>query len=477
MLAIAVLSLATALHLALRSTIGMSSSGATFLYVLALLISAWIGFGPGCLTLFLGIAVVPYLYRPNFSVAKIDPYVVAALLAVSTLTSTIAATRRRTEATLRSANEQANAAIRRQLAELESLYNKLPVGLCFLDKELRCVRINEKLAAIQGRSVLAHIGRPLDQMVGPEFAAIIEPLCRRVLDTGNPVLDREVTGRLSRSADDNRDFMVDCSRVDTDDGTVLGLQMIVQEITERKQAQRALSRANEDLIQFAYLAAHDLQEPLRTVVSFSQLAQRKSHDILTQDTHDHLNRVVDAAKRMSRQIRDVLAYLEATADTELPFQPVDLDTLLASVVGGMRDRIQESHASITYSGLPVVEGNPTRLGQVFQNLIANAIQFRNAGVAPIIRVTARRQNREWVFAVEDNGQGFQQVYAERVFGMFKRLQGPEVPGSGIGLTICKAVVERHGGRIWARSQEGQGTTIYFTLPVQGHVRMDNVANA
>src|SRR5688572_11463051 len=136
LLALAVLSIATGLHLSLRATIGMSSSGATFLYVLALLISAWQGFWPGCLTLFLGIAVVPFLYRPNFSIAKIDPFVVAALFAVSTGTSFIANTRRRTEASLRTANERAHTEIQRQLAELEGLYNQLPVGLCFVDSNL-----------------------------------------------------------------------------------------------------------------------------------------------------------------------------------------------------------------------------------------------------------------------------------------------------------------------------------------------------
>jgi PAS domain S-box-containing protein len=461
----------------LRSAIGMSPSNAVFLYVLALLISAWHGFGPGWLTLLLGVAVIPYLYRANFSPAKTDPYVVAELFAVSTATSSIAAMRRRTEETLLSANKQANAAVKRQLAELENLYNQLPVGLCFLDRDLRYVRINEKLAATQGGSVIGHIGQPLQKMIGPELATVIEPLCRRVLDTGSAVLYKEVTGRLSRTAHEKRDWMIDCCRVDTNDGTVLGVQMIIQEITERKRAERALSRANEDLQQFAYLAAHDLQEPLRIVVNFSQLAQRKSGHTLSHDTHDHLNRVVEAAKRMSRQIRDVLDYLQATGDTELPYQLVDVGKLLASVLMQMRERIEESHATINYSDLPTVEGDPTRLGQVFRNLIANAIQYRKEEVAPIIRVTARRQNEEWVFAVEDNGQGFQQAYAERVFGMFKRLHGQRVPGSGIGLTICKAVVERHGGRVWAQSQEGNGTTMYFTLPVHRHDRAIAVSNA
>jgi light-regulated signal transduction histidine kinase (bacteriophytochrome) len=143
----------------------------------------------------------------------------------------------------------------------------------------------------------------------------------------------------------------------------------------------------------------------------------------------------------------------------------------------MRERIEESDATITYSDLPTVEGDPSRLAQVFQHLIANAVQYRKEGVAPIIRVTARPQSGHWVFAVEDNGQGFQQEYAERVFGMFKRLHGQNVPGSGIGLTICKAVVERHGGRVWAQSQEGRGTTIYFTIPVRRHDTAVAVSNA
>src|SRR5688572_24697868 len=155
----------------LRSTIGISSAGVTFLYVIALLISAWFGFGPGYLTLFLGIAVVPYLYRPNFSLDKIDPYVLMMLVALSSATSWISRVRCRIEYTLRSANREAHTLLRRQFAELENLYAKLPVGLCFLDAELRYVRINDELAALHGHAVEAHTGRRHGEMVDQQIGA------------------------------------------------------------------------------------------------------------------------------------------------------------------------------------------------------------------------------------------------------------------------------------------------------------------
>src|SRR5687767_6022872 len=172
----------------LRSTIGISSSGVTFLYVIALLVSAWFGFGPGYLTLFLGIAVVPYLYRPNFSPSKIDPYAVIMLVALSSATSWISSVRHKIEAALRSANREAHTALRRQFAELENLYAEVPVGLCLLDSDLRYVRINNELAGIHDQPVEAHLGRRHVDMVNPQLGVVLDSVYRSVLETGTPLV-------------------------------------------------------------------------------------------------------------------------------------------------------------------------------------------------------------------------------------------------------------------------------------------------
>jgi signal transduction histidine kinase len=462
--AIAALAVATGLHMALRATIGISSSGVTFVYVIALLVSAWCGFGPGYLTLFLGIAVVPYLYRPNFSLDKIDPYAVIMLVALSSATSWISRVRHRIEYALASANREAHIALRRQFAELENLYAKLPVGLCFLDTELRYVRINDQLAANHQQPVQAHIGRMHRELLDQQAGEILDSVYRGVLETGAPVVGREIRARMSPLDREERDWIISCSRVETDDAVVLGLQVVIQEITRLKAAERALSRANDELTQFTYLAAHDLQEPLRIIVNFSELAQRKAQGLLPPEANTHLRRVVDAAKRMNHLISDVLAYTRAAADHDPTMRAVDLDRLLDSVIESLTHLLEESRASIVRESLPSVAGDPARLSQVFQNLIANAIKYRKPEVPLTISITAEQQDQMWLIAVQDNGEGFREEYAERIFGIFKRLHGPSVPGSGIGLAICKAVVERHGGRIWARSQLGHGATFFFTLP-------------
>jgi light-regulated signal transduction histidine kinase (bacteriophytochrome) len=200
-------------------------------------------------------------------------------------------------------------------------------------------------------------------------------------------------------------------------------------------------------------------------VNFSQLVQNRYTGKLDATADEALGFVVQAAKRMSRLIADLLAYSHATAENERASQAVNLDEVLASVLQTLRSRIQETGAEVRHDALPVVEGDAARLEQVFLNLLGNALKYGKNGVSPVVEVKAQQLNGDWVFSVRDNGQGFKQEYAERVFGIFKRLHGPDVPGSGIGLAICKTIIERHGGKVWAESEEGRGATFSFSLPV------------
>ncbi len=238
------------------------------------------------------------------------------------------------------------------------------------------------------------------------------------------------------------------------------------DIHEQKSTEAALRRSNEDLQQFAYVASHDLQEPLRTVVSFSQVLMRRYSTELEGNAREYLGYVSDAALRMSHLVRDLLVYSRATRDGDRIAQTVELEAVLDDVLSGLHAQIAEAGAQVRHDPLPAVTGDRTQLGQVLQNLISNALKYTRAGVRPEIRIHAERHPAEWVISVSDNGEGFRQQFADRIFGIFKRLHGREVPGTGIGLAICRTIVDRHGGRIWAESSEGEGSTFFFTLPAE-----------
>jgi hypothetical protein len=226
-----------------------------------------------------------------------------------------------------------------------------------------------------------------------------------------------------------------------------------------------LARSNKELEQFAYVASHDLQEPLRMVGSYMQLLAERYQGQLDERAERYIAYAVDGANRMKRLIDDLLAYSRAgTQSTALV--PTDSQAVLEDVLGGLQVAIEEKQATVTHDPLPTVLADEVQLGQVFQNLIANALKFSNEA-PPRIHVGAQRdaERGAWRFSVADNGIGLDPKFAERIFVIFQRLHGPtEYPGTGMGLAICKKIVERHGGRMWVESQPGQGATFYFTLP-------------
>lgn len=246
------------------------------------------------------------------------------------------------------------------------------------------------------------------------------------------------------------------------------------DITEQKEIETELQRSNDDLRQFAYVASHDLQEPLRNVCNYTQmLARSLSGSELTAKRSMYMDIVIGGAKRMESMISDLLAYSRTTGATELERPKISMGACLEAALENLRLVIEESSATIRRSDMPTLYANPLHLTQVFQNLVGNAIKYRRQGVAPSIQVQAEEQVDRWLFSVADNGSGFDPRYAEKMFGIFKRLHGREVPGTGIGLAICKAMIERHGGRIWAEGTPGKGATFYFTLP-KGEVRSAQV---
>lgn len=242
------------------------------------------------------------------------------------------------------------------------------------------------------------------------------------------------------------------------------LERRVEERTAEVEARAAeLARSNADLVQFAYVASHDLQEPLRVVGSYAQLLGRRYQGQLDESADKYIGYLVDAANRMQRLINDLLAYSRVgTRGAE--FASVDCERLFEEVVANLSEAIKEADAVVTHDPLPVVEGDGTQLSRVFQNLVGNAIKFRQApGVR--VHVGVEENDGQWIFTVRDNGIGIDPEYFDRVFVIFQRLHtSDEYPGSGMGLAITKRIVERHGGRIWVESEAGKGSAFSFTLP-------------
>ena len=232
---------------------------------------------------------------------------------------------------------------------------------------------------------------------------------------------------------------------------------------ELKRTNQELTRVNRELEEFAYVASHDLQEPLRMVNIYTQLMIRKVGPE-DENVNQYANFVKQGVTRMERLIRDLLTFSRTVHTEARTGEPADLSASLAQAVAVLQSRIDENAAIIHAEKLPVVRGDVRQLAQVFQNLISNSIKYRQADLTPEITISAERSNGEWVTSVRDNGIGFEQQYADRIFGLFKRLHKDEYPGTGLGLAICRRIVERYEGRMWATSETGQGSSFYFALP-------------
>jgi PAS domain S-box-containing protein len=249
----------------------------------------------------------------------------------------------------------------------------------------------------------------------------------------------------------------------------MGLEQRVAERTrELLESNKYLQQSNEDLNQFAYAASHDLQEPLRMVAIYSEMLQRKYAGQLDQKADQFISFVVDGAQRMEMLLKDLLAYSQAGFSSAEPEVPVDCAAAMESVLLNLHASIEENRASVTWGDLPTVRAHEIRLVQLFQNLVGNAIKYRNSD-PPAIHVAAERLDSGWLFSVRDNGIGIKPEYTQQIFGIFKRLHGNTYPGTGIGLAICQRIVENYGGRIWAESTPGEGSVFRFTLP-QGEAR-------
>ena len=237
----------------------------------------------------------------------------------------------------------------------------------------------------------------------------------------------------------------------------------VIDIGPRKQAEAELRRSNEELERFAYVASHDLQEPLRTVSSYVQLLSRRYRDRLDADAMDFIDFAVGGARRMQQLIEDLLAF-SRVGTRGAPLVPTRMQAVYENTLASLGAALDESNATVTADPLPTVVADASQLAQLLTNLLGNALKFRG-GQPPRVHVGAQRAGRMWTITVQDNGIGIEPDYFERIFVIFQRLHGPEeYPGTGVGLAICKKIVERHGGRIWVESTPAHGARFSFTLP-------------
>jgi PAS domain S-box-containing protein len=346
-------------------------------------------------------------------------------------------------------------------------------GIYGLDLEGKVTFINPAASKMLGLNGGQIVGKPMEQIVhhtmsdGLPFAEASPILT--ILEDGMP---RQGTEELFRR-NDGTSIPVDyLSTPIFERGELIGSVVSFRDVTERQRAEQALAekarelaRSNTELEQFAYVASHDLQEPLRMVSSYTQLLARRYKGKLGSDADDFIAYAVDGAARMQRLIQDLLTYSRVgTKGRE--FVPTDCERLLDRVLGDLKVAIEESGAVVTRDALPIVRGDETQIGQLLQNLIGNALKFHNQE-SPRVHVSSKRNGKEWIFSIRDNGIGIDAQYAERIFVIFQRLhRREEYPGTGIGLAVCKKIVERHGGRIWVESNQQKGATFYFTLPIQ-----------
>ncbi|NYB27868.1 MAG: PAS domain S-box protein [Methanobacteriaceae archaeon] len=266
--------------------------------------------------------------------------------------------------------------------------------------------------------------------------------------------EQQLTEELNTT---NEELKATTEELQTSNEELMLAQTSLRELVDK------LRNSNKELEQFAYVASHDLQEPLRMVASFTQLLERRYKGQMDEDADEFIEFIVEGANRMKDLINDLLAFSRLNTEAK-EFEKILMKLTLYDVLTNLKPTIKENNARITHDPLPTIKGEPSQINQLLQNLIANGIKF-HGNKPPKIHISAQEFEKEWLFSVTDNGIGIDPDYQTQIFNIFKRLHTKEeYPGTGIGLAICKRIVERHGGSIWVESEEGKGSTFYFTIP-------------
>ena len=359
---------------------------------------------------------------------------------------------------------------------LDNLFNYANAPIIVWDPEFKITRFNHAFERLTGRISEEVIGRSLEILFPPN---LVESSMEHIRKTSRGERWESVEINILHIDSSIKIVLWNSATIFDPENKPIATIAQGQDITERKQAENELKQtlnvlrqSNEELKQFAYIASHDLQEPLRMIASYLQLIERRYKGKLDKDADEFIAFAVEGANRLQEMIVGLLAYSRVETKGN-PFEKVDFSEILAKAILNLKIAIDESGAIIMNDELPAIEVDGSQFIQVFQNLIANSIKFRNSE-PPLIHVSAKQISEiegsknpdTWLFSVKDNGIGIDPQYQDRLFIIFQRLHRTEYPGVGIGLSLCKRIVERHGGHIWFESEVGNGTTFYFTIPIK-----------
>jgi PAS domain S-box-containing protein len=479
----------------------------------AVMLTAWMGgFWPGLVATLLSILAMDQMIVPSeyFNVAEL--FGLCLFGAISVATSSLNALRKYThdvlrrqqlELELRVADRtreymETNRRLQEEISDrrrvqstlleseerFRSMFEEAPIAYHEIDRHGVIRRVNRAECELLEKPAEEVLGKAVWELVAPEQADVSRVEVMRKL-AGTKALE-PFTRQYATTSGRRILFEIHERAIVDPAGAIVGIRSALLDITARVSAEEhirklntelelrvkarttELQRSNEALQQFAYSASHDLQEPLRMVAAYTRLLERRYKDVFDDDGREYMHYIVDGAERMSRLIRDLLAFSRAGNASPEPPEELDMREVFDTAVLNVRGSIEDTHAVIEAGGLPRIRCRRAGLSQVLQNLFSNSMKYRSAD-APRIRITCTESDEEWVFCVADNGVGFEQVHAERVFGVFQRLHGRTYPGTGIGLAICKRIIERNGGRMWAESKPGAGSRFYFTLPRNAHM--------
>lgn len=373
------------------------------------------------------------------------------------------------------------ARLRESEERFRSMFEDAPVACHEIDREGIVLCVNRAECDLFGFEPGEMIGRPIQDFMPPEAREHSVERMRKMLS--GEIVPIVFEGRYTRR--DGTVLVLEVYRklLRNAAGHVVGIRSFTLDVTERRRAEQALrkqteslAQSNAELEQFASIASHDLQEPLRKIRAFADRLRTKSADALTAEGRDYLSRMQNAATRMQTLIDDLLALSRVTTNAQ-PFVAIDLAEVVQTVLSDLETRLTQTGGRVEVGALPIIVADRGQVAQLLQNLIGNGLKFHKPGEPPVVKIHGEVQKEPSVgpemcqILVEDNGVGFDQKYADRIFRIFERLNGrSEYEGTGIGLAICRKVVERHGGTISARSEPGSGATFTIALPCRPAVQ-------
>lgn len=358
-------------------------------------------------------------------------------------------------------HRQTEVALRDALSYAQSIVDTVREPMLVLDAELRVVTASRAFSHTFGVSLEETEGQFIYDLGNGQWDI---PALRTALEE---VLPKQHTCQNFQVVHDfpmlgRRIMLLNACQLWRESNDTKLILLAIEDVTERKRLEDELLRSNEDLQRFAYVAAHDLRSPLKSALNLLQLLAQRLEGRLHADEATMQKLALESMERLGALMQDILSYSELSV-TPRPQTLVPVEECLQIALANLQHHIKQNGAAITVGSMPEVIADRTQMAMLFQNLIGNALKYRREA-APRIRIEAAHEDGEWRLSVSDNGQGFQPEYSAMIFEPFKRLHGHNVPGSGIGLATCKRIVDRMGGRIWAESTPGEGSTFYFTLP-------------